>query len=133
MNHVRETESGHIEEWDDTVGAERYQRFHRTGTSVEIHPDGDKVERNVKDVYIQTEGTENVHILGDCNLIVDGNLNVYVRGNVDWETDGDFLHTCHGNYTVNCDKTLRETAGGSGIGHRSSSLHLTWTPAAALT
>ena len=31
LNHVRETESGHVEEWDDTVGAERYQRFAETG------------------------------------------------------------------------------------------------------
>tara|TARA_Y100001963_G_C6793913_1_gene457532 strand:- start:34439 stop:35458 length:1020 start_codon:yes stop_codon:yes gene_type:complete len=128
LNHVKETESGHVEEWDDTVGKERYHRFHRTGTSVEIHPNGDKVERNVKDVYVQTEGNENVHILGNCNLIVDGNLNVYVRGNVDWETDGDFLHTCHGNYTVNCDQTLRMTAGGSGIGYRSSSSTFNMSP-----
>lgn len=53
-NHVRESEPspgrdvsnedppkncGHIEEWDDTPGAERLYRQHKSGTFEEIHPD----------------------------------------------------------------------------------------------
>ncbi|MBT4654933.1 MAG: hypothetical protein HOB59_03540, partial [Gammaproteobacteria bacterium] len=39
-NHVRMSESGHVEEWDDTPSAERLHKFHKTGTFEEIQPDG---------------------------------------------------------------------------------------------
>ena len=42
-NHVVETESGHIMEIDDSPGAERLYRQHRTGTFEEIHANGDMV------------------------------------------------------------------------------------------
>ena len=31
-NHVYETESGHIKEFDDTEGAERIHEYHKSGT-----------------------------------------------------------------------------------------------------
>ena len=39
-NHVYESESGHVQEFDDTPGAERIHTYHRAGTFEEIHPDG---------------------------------------------------------------------------------------------
>ena len=50
-NHVQESESGHTIEIDDTPGAERLHTYHRSGTFVERHPDGDKVEKIVRDNY----------------------------------------------------------------------------------
>ena len=42
-NHVRETESGHIQEFDDTPFAERIYEKHKSGTFYEIDADGNKV------------------------------------------------------------------------------------------
>ena len=36
FNHVRETESGHIQEFDDTPGRERIHEYHRAGTFYEL-------------------------------------------------------------------------------------------------
>ena len=42
FNHVKQSESGHIQEVDDTPGAERLQNI-MIGTFEEIHPDGKQV------------------------------------------------------------------------------------------
>lgn len=75
-NHVRESESGHIEEWDDTPGSERLHRRHTSGTFEEIHPDGTRVVKVKGDNYEITAGDDYVHIEGTCNVTVDGNCNL---------------------------------------------------------
>ena len=50
-NHVLETESGHIKEYDDTSGQERIHEYHTKGTFYEIDKDGNKVTRVVGDNY----------------------------------------------------------------------------------
>jgi hypothetical protein len=64
-NHVYESESGHIMEFDDTNGGERVKIAHRLGTSEEIIEDGSKIEQVVNDKYTR--------ILGDNNTVVGGN------------------------------------------------------------
>lgn len=64
-NHVYESESGHIMEFDDTNGGERIKIAHRLGTSEEILETGTKVEQVVNDKY--------THVLGDNNTVVGGN------------------------------------------------------------
>jgi hypothetical protein len=127
-NHVRYSETGHIEEWDDTPGKERLHTYHRTGTFEEIHPDGTRVTKIVGDDYEIMHKDHMLHIKGNCHITVDGDSKIYTKGNVDMETDGNFHHTCHGNYTVNCDKTIRMTAGGGGYGSRSGNSTLNMSP-----
>ena len=64
-NHVYESESGHIMEFDDTNGGERIKIAHRMGTSDEILEDGSKVEQVVNEKYTR--------VLGDHNTVVGGN------------------------------------------------------------
>jgi len=73
FNKVMETERGHQEEWDDTVDAERYRRWHRCGTFTEEHGDGDVVKRVKKDKYDIIMGKEFIHITGDCTVTVGAN------------------------------------------------------------
>ena len=73
-NTVNESESGHVTEIDDTPGAERLVRRHRTGTFEEIYPDGSRV--------IKVVGDDHEIILKDKNLFVDGDLNLTVGGNL---------------------------------------------------
>jgi len=79
FNKVTETESGHIVEFDDTPGSERINIFHRSGTFEEIHPNGDKVEKVVRDQYVSVLRDSNVHIDGFSNITVDKGIKVYVN------------------------------------------------------
>jgi len=74
-NKVTQTTSGHIIEIDDTPDAERIKVFHKSGTFVEIHPNGDVVQNN-SNKYQITTGNDNVHITGTCNIFVDGTTNI---------------------------------------------------------
>ena len=78
-NHVRETESGHIRELDDTVGAERIHERHTSGSGYEIHPDGSKVTRVKKDNYTIVSNDEYTHIQGTSRQTTDEGLRVRVN------------------------------------------------------
>lgn len=87
-NHVRYTESGHIEEYDDTPGSERIHHRHASGSFVEIgngwekNPDGTRVQRIVGDDYEIIHGNKKVHISGGegLNLVIDGAANITING-----------------------------------------------------
>ena len=88
-NTVNESESGHVTEIDDTPGAERLVRRHRTGTFEEIYPDGSRVVKVVKKDYEMVLSEKNLHIAkkgkddtGDFNITVDGDLNIKVGGSL---------------------------------------------------
>jgi uncharacterized protein (TIGR02594 family) len=80
FNHVMETESGHIKEYDDTPGAERIREKHRSGTLYEIHPSGDRVVRIVGNDYQIVAGAENIHIQGNAKIIVNQSVDMKVGG-----------------------------------------------------
>lgn len=102
-NHVRETESGHIQEFDDTVGAERYHLYHPKGTFVETGPDGTTVTKIVKDNYTIIAGDEYVHVVGKSNITVTGDASILVEGNANMEVNGNSKETVHGNKTLQVD------------------------------
>lgn len=112
-NHVRETVSGHIEEFDDTPGAERIHRYHKAGTFEEIHPDGSKVIKIVKDNYTIVMGDDYVHVLGDASVHINGNSNVRVNGNCNLQVDGDKTEIVAGNSTLRVGGNYTVDIGGS--------------------
>ena len=77
------TESGHLLEIDDTLGAERIAIEHRSGTFQEIHPDGSKVTRVVNDNYTVVCKDEEVYIGGKVNITVGGDAKISVGGKTD--------------------------------------------------
>jgi len=99
-NHVKETETGHVEEFDDTGGDERYHRYHRMGTFVEVHNDGKEVRHVVNDKYEIIFGDNDVHIKGECNITVDGDANIKVEQNVNLETGGNHHEKVGGNMII---------------------------------
>ena len=109
FNHVRQSESGHIEEWDDTTDYERIHTYHRSGTFEEIHPDGTTVHKIVGDNYTVKVKNDNVHIVGNCNITIDANANWYVKGNVEQQIDGNWNIVCNGTKTENVKKAVKET------------------------
>ena len=109
LNHVYESEAGHIFEVDDTSGGERLHREHSSGTFEEIHPDGTKVVKVIGDNYEVIVGNSNVFIgsgkgSGDV-------LNLTVNGNVRELIKGDYILEVEGNYTQKIGKNLRRKVG----------------------
>lgn len=80
LNKVKQSESGHVIEIDDTEGAERIHIYHKSGTFVEVHPDGSmvrKVKGSSHEVFVSDE---NIHVKGNCNITVDGNSSILTKG-----------------------------------------------------
>ena len=63
-NNVQVTESGHSFEMDDTPTRERVRLQHRSGTFIEMHPNGDEVHKVYGNGYEITIKDKNVLIKG---------------------------------------------------------------------
>lgn len=103
-NQVRMTESGHTFEMDDTPSRERVRLQHRTGTFIEMHPNGDEVHKVYGNGYEITVSNKNVLIKGNCDITIEGDCNLNIGGNMtgkasSWNLTGD----------VNIEGTLNAT------------------------
>jgi len=149
-NHVRESESGHTWEVDDTPGAERISEYHRSGTNYEVFPDGSKVERIVKDNYTVILKDNHVQIDGNAYITVDkairilqntdqengknfdvqvgqgANVNVEVmQGSVNLTLhDGDYNAYVNGNYTLDVTGNMTERIGKKRFSHSGQDTHI---------
>jgi hypothetical protein len=88
-NMVMETKSGHVFELDDTPGAERIHIYHRSGTFLEMHPDGDVVLKSNKKSYHLSMSDFNIYVAGDCNITAEKNIHMKTKGNFCLEVGGD--------------------------------------------
>ena len=79
-NKVRETESGHVKEYDDTPDKERIRELHKSGTFYQVHPDGSVSTHIVKDNYTVVAGNDSVHVTGNVKLVVDANVDADITG-----------------------------------------------------
>jgi hypothetical protein len=111
-NHVKETESGHIKEFDDTADNERIHEYHKSGTFYEVQPDGTKVTRVVGENYMIVAKGNDVNIKGNCNLTIDQNCTTYIKGDWDILVGGNKTETVQGTVTEEYAKTQNTTAGG---------------------
>ena len=80
-NHVYETESGHLIEYDDTPSNERIHIRHRTGTSTETSPDGTRTDIIKGDSYTLTSGDNQIYIQGNSDITLNGRHKVYINKN----------------------------------------------------
>lgn len=99
-NTVTETESGHIEEWDDTPGYERIHRYHRTGTFEEVDANGTRVVRVVGDGYTIIDRNGFIVIEGTANITANGNVNIMCRSNANIEVAGSAEMKVGGNFNI---------------------------------
>ena len=107
-NHVYETESGHVKEYDDTPGIERIKERHKSGTQYEIGPNGSKVERIIKDNYQLVAGNDTIEVKGSVKIIVSGDaklsvakdLTANVGGMLETVVAGNAIATIAGTTTV---------------------------------
>ena len=116
FNKVTESESGHVFEVDDTADYQRIKEHHRSGTFYEVHPDGSRVLKVVKDnyevtlgdEYVNVKGTSRVTVEGDCNLFVVGNCNTEIQGNKEEHIYGDCTQVIHGSEFKTVKKNVIE-------------------------
>jgi hypothetical protein len=80
-NHVYESESGHIKEFDDTKDSERIHERHMSGSSYEIGPKGTKVTRVVKDNYEIISNDDFLHVRGTRRQTVDEGVRIKCNAN----------------------------------------------------
>ena len=128
-NHVYESESGHVKEFDDTPGAERIHEYHRAGTFYEIDPEGTKVDYvkgdnyniRVHDDYLYVKG----HVIwtGDNDMLIasnekmslsskwrlsissGGDVEIYSKRNLNFRADGDINMLAGGNISLEAEVT----------------------------
>ena len=111
FNTVEESDSGHVREVDDTPGAERIKETHRTGTFQEIHPDGSKVTKVVKDDFSVTIGDKGVKVQGVCAVHVVGQADFYCEENIYVKTDKTAQIVALQDAHVNAIDNITATAG----------------------
>lgn len=98
-NNIQQTESGHSFEMDDTPTRERVRLQHRSGTFIEMHPDGDEVHKVYGDGYEITIKNKLVLIKGFCNVTVEGNSIVHIKGDKREYIEGDYDLVVKGKIT----------------------------------
>ena len=108
-NHVYETESGHIKEFDDTKDAERIHEYHKSGTFYEVDASGNKHTRIVGTNYEVIAGSDFVNVKGTANLTIDSNCNTYIKGNWNIQVDGTKTEVVTGAVTETYKDTKTET------------------------
>ncbi len=132
FNHVFESESGHIQEFDDTEGSERVHRFHKVGTFEEWYANGDSMRKVVGNNYEIVLGDDDLLVKGDLNIttqqnarikinnqldidVVEGDIRIVVRqGNLDLQVQqGNANVLVQGNLTSVVNGNKDETIGGN--------------------
>lgn len=99
FNHVLETESGHVQEFDDTPGAERINTWHKSGTYDEIGPAGDRTLKTVGDRYDVTVGDQ--YEKSKARIISADSLTIKVGGSTVEITPSGVTITSGGTLNVN--------------------------------
>ena len=98
-SQVKQSETGHYEEWDDTPNNERLNKEHRSGTYEEIRPDGSKVVRVVGDNYEVIHMDNHVYVNGSCMVHVHGKADMFFDSDLNVEVGGNYNLRVRGNYT----------------------------------
>jgi hypothetical protein len=108
FNSATQTPSGHLFELDDTPTRERVRLQHRTGTFVEMHPDGMQVNHIFGDSfhivekggYVLIKGVCSIAVEGDASMDFQGDLTQHVAGDMKLVVDGKLDITTKGSATL---------------------------------
>jgi hypothetical protein len=122
FNNAKSTPSGHLFEFDDTKERERIRLQHRTGTFIEMQPNGDEVHKvygdgyeiTVKDKHVLIQGQCVIEILGDATIHIAGDKTETVDGSVSQHIKGNFTQIVEGISSVTSQGNM-EISAGAGI------------------
>jgi len=103
-NHVTESESGHLVEFNDTPGSESISIAHRSGTYSEVDQDGDTT--------VKVVGNSSETVAKDKYITIDEDMNVTVGGNVISTVTGGRTEKA-GSLEINSDDEVSITSEGA--------------------
>lgn len=112
---ILETSSGHVIELDDTTGNERVRVYHKTGSYIEIKPDGGFVQKSNGEngnYYIHASDVNEL-ITGSVKKYVSENIDEIVKGYVKTFIEGERNTHIAGDSTTKIDANLTDTVGGN--------------------
>lgn len=132
FNHVFQSESGHVMEFDDTPNSERVHIYHKSGTYTEIDSNGTQVNRIVGDKYeilerngfVYIKGTADVTIDGDHNVKINNALNVDVSGKATVNVFNDADINVSGGMNLNVNEHLNIKAASINMESYSGSINV---------
>jgi predicted chitinase len=110
-NHVRFSESGHLEEVDDTPSAERLHWYHTAGTYQEIDAHGTRVNKIVGDDFTIIERNGYVYVDGVIRLTTGSHAKLLIQGNMDVRVNGDLTYDVGGDIKMSAAGSVNFTAG----------------------
>lgn len=113
FNHVMQTESGHILEFDDTPHSERVHIYHKSGTFTEVDANGTQVNRIVGDGYEILERNGFVQVHGSLNVTIDGAHNIYVKNAMNLNVDGVTTVNLFNDAIMNVSGDMSLSVGGT--------------------
>lgn len=102
-NKVLETESGHIQEFDDTPAKERIHTRHKTGTSLEWLANGDQINLVKRDNHQYTIGHDYHYIEGNSDITIDGRHKVYINKSATIDNHYDIQVGANANLNIQVD------------------------------
>jgi len=112
FNKVFETESGHLQEFDDTPGYERINTYHRSGTFSEIDPNGTQVNYIIGDNFVVMEKNGCMSVAGELNITVNGNANIYARTDANIQVEQNATLKVGQNLDIGVANDIYMSAGG---------------------
>jgi len=104
QTQITETPGGHVIEYNDTPGSERILLRHKSGSGIEMRPDGSILISATNIVY---------DIKGNMNTVITGNQTTQVDGSVINKVGGDITNKSGGTHLIDVGGTLVETVQGS--------------------
>lgn len=93
---VRKTRSGHVFMFDDTKDNEHITLQHRSGTMIQLMPDGGFQIVSHKGRYDVTFGENRIKVTGAQDTTVDGNVTIKAKKNYTKTVNGDDVSSVKG-------------------------------------
>lgn len=95
------TNSGHTIEYNDNEGVEQITFQHRTGSMIQMQPDGSvRFISQAGKMGFEVNGEGYVRVTGVYNVYVAGDAGFRINGDVDWHVGGDMKVTVDGTYSI---------------------------------
>lgn len=105
FNNVTETQSGHIIQFDDTNGNERIQIFHKSGSYIEIKPDGSIILKSTKDFYQIATENHKQNTGQNYDLTINADKTELITGNSEFTIGKDETKEINGEHDLTIGKS----------------------------
>ena len=104
FNHVYESESGHLLEFDDTAASQRVHLRHNNNTGIEFTGNGNRVDTISNDLYSITTNDSYAYINGHSTTTINGRHKLYINSSGTTDNNYDIQIGPNANINIQVDK-----------------------------